>query len=290
VLEDAYRVHTRRWAGEGLRKDETLLIYGEQGIGDILLFARFLPDIARLASCRVHFGVRAELERLIGQTASLASDWGSISVSGAPRPEGLNYVAELPLMSLLSIVDLPVERVEGGYLSIGEQLSRQWAERLGPSERKRVGIVWAGNPHRFDDAIRSIPTAQLAVLLDDELLRRVEFVNLQMDGRREHMALPLPVPHTDPRREIKDFADTAAIMKQLDLVISIDTAAAHLAGALGVPCWVLLSRLADWRWSMNGIEQPWYGRHRSFRVDRNREWTDVLRHVKQELLEWSRTA
>jgi tetratricopeptide (TPR) repeat protein len=289
-LKDGYRVRTRRWSGERLRTDEALLIYCEQGIGDILLFSRFLPDIARLAGCRVHFGVRAELERLIRQTASLVSDWGNISVSGSPRPEELTYVAELPLMSLLSIVDLPVEKSSGGYLLIGDELDRQWAERLRPSQRKRVGIVWAGNPNRFDDAIRSIPTLQLADLQDDELLRRVEFVNLQMDGRREHMASPLPLPHADPRPEITDFADTAAIMKQLDLVISIDTAAAHLAGALGVPCWLLLSRLEDWRWSMNGVDQPWYGSIRSFRVDRNREWTDVLRRVKQELLEWSRTA
>lgn len=147
--------------------------------------------------------------------------------------------------------------------------------------------MWAGNPTRREDGIRSILPEQLAPL---KALKDADFVSLQMDCKPAYRA-PLPIAVIDPTAEIRDFCDTAAIMRNLDLVLSIDTAAAHLAGALGVPCWVLLSKIPDWRWSMGGVEQPWYGTLRSLTLDRQRDWlplmervAEALRHVSPETL------
>ena len=287
VSTDNYRVQSRPWFGERLPDDQILLVYAEQGIGDVILFARWLPKIAELAGCRVNFGVRAPLERLIRQTSENLPGWQNISVFGVPRPEGVACSAELPLMSLLARVDLPIERTMSPYVTTNFELDEEWAARLPRTGRRRVGLVWAGNPARPDDSIRSIPTAQLECLRDEELLQRVEFVNLVMDERPDCKPSAMPFEMTNVRVDIKDFADTAALIKQLDLVVAIDCGVAHLAGAVGTPCWVLLSTMEDWRWRMNGVDQPWYGRHRSLRANRNRDWSDVLSRLKDDLLKWS---
>jgi tetratricopeptide (TPR) repeat protein len=286
---DDYRVRSAPWHGERLADDQVLLVYAEQGMGDVLLFSRWLPAIARLAGCRVHFGVHPPLERLFRQTSETLPEWRNISVSGVSRPPELQYTAELPLLSLLARVDLPIERVLSPYVTTSRDLDKHWAERLPRSARRRVGLMWAGNPHRKDDAIRSIPTAQLEALGDQALLERIEFVNLQMDDRPDCRSSLLPFPLIEIRADIKDFADTAAIIRQLDLVVAIDGGVAHIAGAVGTPCWVLLSRIPNWRWSMNGIEQPWYGQHRSLRATKNRDWTDVLLQLKADLIQWAET-
>jgi hypothetical protein len=193
----------------------------------------------------------------------------------------------VPLLSLVHVCGFPVERNTRPYLDVDFALKRQWAGRLAPRSpgRLRVGLVWAGNPKRREDAIRSILPEQLAPL---RTLKNVDFVSLQMDCKPIYRKSPLPVEAVDPTAEIRDFADTAAIMHNLDLVLSIDTAAAHLAGALGVPCWVLLSKVPDWRWSMGNLEQPWYGALRSFAVDRQRDWPPLMERVAQQLRHESR--
>jgi tetratricopeptide (TPR) repeat protein len=278
-----FRVHTRTWNGD-TRAPGRLLIYPEQGMGDVLLFARYLERLRDIAAHRV-VQAPAPLMRLLRASGQRFA-WGIaewVESQARITPQQTSYDLEIPLLSLKHVLGAGVERSARGYLHPGEDLVREWAAWLGPRVSEstlRVGLVWAGNPTRMDDQVRSIPTAQLASL---GAACAVEFVNLQMDAKPQYRGTPAPLTMRDPTPRIRDFADTAAIMCNLDLVLSIDTAAAHLAGALGVPCWVLLSRMRDWRWEMGDSEQPWYASHRTFRVARQRGWTPLLEEVVARL-------
>lgn len=273
-----YAERTRRWNGSSCNTG-TLLVYAEQGMGDVLLFARYITRLKGLVG-KVVLQVPSVLVRLLRMSADQfdwnIDDW--IEDVERIKSSKTAYDLEIPLLSLMHACHFPVEKIAVPYLTVDEDLRGHWARSLGPRRkgRLRVGLVWAGNPARREDGLRSIWPQHLAPLgkLDD-----VDFVSLQKEARPLYLSSPLPMPVMDFTAGIRDFADTAAIMQNLDLVISIDTAAAHLAGALGVPCWVLLSKIPDWRWRMGSIEQPWYGNHRSFVVERQRDWFPLLEHV-----------
>jgi hypothetical protein len=183
-------------------------------------------------------------------------------------------------MSLMDVLGPTIPSTRAPYLLPSEDREREWSARFGPRRaRLRVALVWAGNPTREDDVLRSVPPAALAPLARVE---SVEYVSLQKEALPKYLS-GIPVALIDPTKDIRDFEDSAAILRQCDLLISIDTAAAHLAGACGVPCWVLLPRALDWRWEMAGVAQPWYTTHRSFRCSRNHDWGPLLEMVAEEL-------
>lgn len=264
-----------------------LLIYAEQGVGDILLFARYISHLQHLSS-EIILQVPPALGRLMRSSASRfgwnITEW--VENSSRVEPAEIMHDCELPLLSSIHVCGFSVEKTTKPYLDVDTDLVRFWARRLGETTaRLRVGLVWAGNPVRQDDNLRSIPPEQLLSL---QTLQNVELVSLQVDARPQYKTLPLRMRMIDPTPEIRDFADTAAIMCNLDLILSIDTAAAHLAGALGIPCWVLLSKMPDWRWDMGGVEQPWYGTHRTFRVEHQRDWLPLFKNVADQLGQESR--
>ena len=268
-----------RWRGERLSPG-TLHITGEQGIGDMLLFARFLPEVIKRCD-RVVLELPTTLVTLFKATA-LRCGWERLEVipKGAPV-HTVGPCRTLHFMSLMDVLGPQLPTISAPYLLPAESLEQHWAARLGQrASRKRVALVWAGNPQREDDVLRSIPPAMLAPLA---AVPSVEFVSLQKDAHAKYTG-DLPVRIRDVTPEVRDFADSAAVLRQCDLLISIDTAAAHLAGACGVPCRVLLPRGRDWRWELAGVDQPWYGStHRSFRVDRSRDWQPVIEEVASEL-------
>jgi Flp pilus assembly protein TadD len=275
---DRYRSRSATWAGDP-KSAGRLLVYAEQGMGDVLLFARYLAPLSRSVG-QIVLHVPPALGRLMRASAARFG-W---NISGWTESEARVDVrcdSEIPLLSLIHACGFPVERNRQAYLDVDDADKERWAHALGPRSpgRMRVGLVWAGNPKRREDNIRSILPEQLAPL---KALKNVDFVSLQMDCNAAYRA-SLPFAAVDPTPGIRDFCDTAAIMRNLDLVLSIDTAAAHLAGALGVPCWVLLSKIPDWRWTMRGIEQPWYGTLRSFAVDRQRDWVPLMERVTDVL-------
>lgn len=277
-----YAERTRRWDGTACG-GKTLLVYAEQGMGDVLMFARYISRLKGLAG-RIALQVPPALTRLLRASAA-RFEWDIatwVEGTGRAEPSEVTYELEIPLLSLMHTCRFPVEKATLPYLAIEEDLRESWARRLGPRQngRPRVGLVWAGNPARREDGLRSIRPEQLAPL---GALNDVDFVSLQLEAKPVYLNSPLPVPVIDLTSGIRDFADTAAIMLNLDLVLSIDTAAAHLAGALGVPCWVLLSKIPDWRWQMGGVEQPWYGNHRSFVVERQRDWLPLVERVATQL-------
>jgi hypothetical protein len=161
-----------------------------------------------------------------------------------------------------------------------ESRLQAWEHRLGPHDRLRVGLVWSGNPKHHNDYNRSIPLRMLARVLDVD----ATFVSLQMDPRPDDKPILLEQSEIiDLTAHFTDFAETAALVSCLDLVITVDTSVAHLAGALGRPTWVLLPYLPDWRWLLDRDDSPWYPSVRLCRQAKTREYEGVLDRVRDEL-------
>ncbi len=260
-----------RWTGESL-EGRTILLMAEQGLGDTIQFARYVPWVAKRGG-RILLGVPRELLGLLGSLQAAVT----LVAFGDPLPP---YDVWCPLMSLPLICGTTLATVPAAipYLAADPAAVARWAARLGGGARGlRVGLVWAGNPAHLSDRLRSIPFAALAPLWRVAGLR---WFSLQVGPR----AADLPEDGIiDLAPELSDFAATAAAIAALDLVIAVDTSVAHLAGALGRPVWLLLARVPDWRWLREGAASPWYPTMRLFRQDDGRDWAPVIRRVAGEL-------
>ncbi|TWA54627.1 tetratricopeptide repeat protein [Azospirillum baldaniorum] len=263
------------WDG-GNPEGMTILLHDEQGLGDGIQFARYAPLLRRR-------GARVIVEcndRLVRLFATLPGVDGVVGRSDSPPPHDAHAaLLSLPHRLGITLASVPAEVP---YLRAEPALAAAWATRMGPRTGLRVGLVWAGNPEFKDDRRRSPGLAALRPLLD---VPGVAVFGLQKGaGRRElETCGPLPASFIDLGAEIADFADTAAIMENLDLVISSCTAPAHLAGALGRPVWTLLPDIADWRWLERGDTSPWYPTMRLFRQAAPGDWTSVVSEVRAAL-------
>jgi Glycosyltransferase family 9 (heptosyltransferase) len=165
-------------------------------------------------------------------------------------------------------------------LPVGDKTAA-WKERLGSTKSPRVGLVWAGNPNHNNDRNRSISLATLLPLLDVE----AQFFSLQKEVRPDDPAVLRDAAEIiDLGSELGSFAETAAVIENLDLLISVDTSVAHLAGALGRPVWILLPYVPDWRWQLMRADSPWYPTARLFRQSETRDWRSVVDQVSAALL------
>lgn len=267
-----------RWDGREM-PGETLLVYGEQGFGDTLQFARFL-DRARARVGRLVLGASAELRPLFeGHPAvdAVFTAWDKATA----------HAAQVPITSLGFCVGGAEVGMAAPYLRVPDS-ARHHAARLLEigrlAERAAgltIGLVWAGRPTHQDDRRRSLALREIAPLMD---LDGVTFVSLQK-GPAEAEALgwagPAPLFMAGPY--LRTFADTAALLERLDLLIAMDTAVVHLAGALGVTTWVMLSHPCDWRWGDGSEQTAWYPSARLFRQTRPGDWTDVVARVRAAL-------
>jgi tetratricopeptide (TPR) repeat protein len=247
------------WDGRPL-DGKRILIHAEQGFGDTIHFARYLaPVIARGGKVIVH--CQGALTRL------LSSIPGIESIVGPGQPVA-DFDLHCPLLSLPHILKTPDPYWPGPYLFAP----------VGKSEGKfKIGLIWSGRSHLPG---RSIPLSMLAPLADP----RVEFYSLQVEeGLQEAESPPSGMKLINAGATVRDFADTAALMNGLDLIISIDTAAAQLAGALGRPVWVLLKFVPDWRWMLDGPSTPWYPTARLFRQTKRDDWSGPVREISAEL-------
>ncbi len=263
------------WKGEPL-EGSRILLHCEQGMGDTLQFVRYVPLVAARGG-KVVLEVQPRLHRLLAQTPGAAEV--------ICRDEALPEVdSQCPLLSLplalgteLSTIPAPVPYVRPDPLE-----AEAWRQRL-PGNSLRIGLAWAGNPLHPHELWRSIRLEQLAPLTKVE---GTTFYSLQMGAPAEQVKqLGTRVHIIDLQGEQKDFADTAAIVANLDLVISIDTSVAHLAGAMGKPVWVILSKSADWRWFLDRADTPWYPMTTLFRQSTLGNWQDVMARVERELRE-----
>jgi Tfp pilus assembly protein PilF len=249
------------WDGGPL--DGPLLIHGETGLGDTLQFVRY----ARLAAQRVP-AVIVESQPALAPLLAGAEGIAQLLSQGEPLPR---FAAHIPLIGLPGAFGTTLQTIpwSGPYLRAGEALRARWGARVGPAPLK-VGLVWAGNPGHWDDRRRSASLAQLAPLAR---VPGAVFYSLQKGKPAEQAASPPQgMRLVDLTAEIRDFADTAALISHLDLVVTVDTAVAHLGGALGARTWVMLTGLAEWRWLLEREDSPWYPTMRLFRQERDGDW------------------
>jgi tetratricopeptide (TPR) repeat protein len=263
------------WLGDEPLEGRTILLHAEQGLGDAIQFARYAPLVAA-GGAKVVLEVPPPLTALFSRIAGASLVIGR----GEKLPE---LDCHCPLLSLPLAFKTRLETIPAAipYLSAPEDRLIEWRRRLPETGMRRIGIAWAGNPAFKGDQTRSIGLACFSPLLS---VAGIEFLGLQRDlrdGDREILRNNSRVKHVGDA--IEDFADTAAIMSSLDLVISSDTSVAHLAGALGRPVWVLLQYAADWRWLLDRSDSPWYPTARLFRQPAIDDWESVIRQVKDEL-------
>ncbi|MBN8875001.1 MAG: glycosyltransferase family protein [Rhodospirillales bacterium] len=260
------------WSGEAL-EGATILLHAEEGLGDSIQFARYVPLVA-VRGGRVVLETYAPLARLFAGLDGV----DRLVVAGDPLPQATWHC---PLQSLPRAFGTRRETIPATvpYLCVPQDAAARWQARLG--EGRTVGLVWAGNPTHGKDAERSIPFAALAPLWTVPGLR---WVSLQV-GARAADAAGSPVRDLSPW--LDDLVETAAAICALDLVIAVDTAVAHLAGALGRPVWLLLPATPDWRWGLEGETSGWYPSVRLFRQPRAdaaaRRWDTVLARVREAL-------
>ncbi len=201
----------------------------------------------------------------------------------APGKIQIGFDIHTPLLSLPLAFATKLETIPSAtpYLRASSKAAADWAKRLGPKRRPRIGLAWSGSPKHKDDRNRSINLGSLLPLFEID----ATLVSVQKDTRGEgEIALKRQMDLLDLFDELEDFSDTAALMSNLDLLISVDTSVAHLAGALGKPVWVLLLPLVpDWRWLLDLDDSPWYPTARLFRQDDRCEWDSVIARVHSAL-------
>ncbi len=265
------------WDGTPLR-GKTILLHAEQGFGDSIQFSRYAPLVANLGG-RVILEAHPELCRLFSTLPGVQQ----IIARGEPLPR---FDAHCPLMSLPLAFGTLLETVPGAvpYLFADPKAVEEWNHKVGPHDnRPRIGLCWAGSPTHHDDRNRSISLRQLSALAAPHVTFHALQKNVPTDAFSN---LPQAFAVVDHRSELGDFADTAALIANLDLVITVDTSVAHLAGALGKPTWVLLPTNPDWRWLTDRPDSPWYPTMRLFRQQSPGDWETVLRRVKAALDEF----
>lgn len=268
-------IDSPQWTGEEDIKGKTLLLHAEQGLGDAIQFCRYVPMVQALGA-KVVLQVQAPLIPLFKTLTS--------KPELVPMKEKAPHDYHCMLMSLPGRLDTMLDSVPADipYLFADAAKVSAWSEQLGDAKAKRVGVVWAGNPNHKNDHNRSVPFETFRELFKG--VEGIQFHCLQKDIsasetqllRQHHVAV-----HAD---NLKDFTDTSALLMHLDVVITVDTAVAHLAGALGRRVWILIPFAPDFRWLVARSDSPWYPTARLFRQSKAGDWASVIEDVKNALI------
>jgi tetratricopeptide (TPR) repeat protein len=270
-----------QWNGMKL-PDDAILLIGDQGYGDSLQFARFIPHVAERCG-RVLLGCAPDLAGLLAPIQGVHACytvWKSIPA----------HAVYCRLSSVPALLDIGLGQLPGPmpYIVPDPEAVAAWGERLderlGRKPRPRVGFVWAGRPAHPNDRRRSLRLAQMAPITG---LGGVSLVSLQKVVPRRDAAAFAALDVLDVAAELKDYAATAALIANLDLVVTIDSSVAHLAGAMGRPVWVLVPRPSDWRWMLERTDSPWYPSMRLFRQPTPGDWTACVAAAAQALGEFA---
>jgi tetratricopeptide (TPR) repeat protein len=267
-----------QWTGRQELRDKTVLLYAEQGLGDTIQFCRYAA-LVRSRGAKVLLQVHDPLKELLAQLPGVER----VAALGEPLPAFDYHCA---LLSLPRAFGTRLESIPADipYLAAPEAHVQRWRTRLGARTRPRIGIAWSGSMTLLNDRNRTIALARLAPL------RAVDatLVSLQKEVRDSDLAaLESGAPILHFGAELADFRDTAALVSEMDLVISVDTAAAHLAGAMGKPVWLLLPFSPDWRWLLDRDTSPWYPGLRILRQPRVGDWDAVIERAAGELREFA---
>ena len=263
-----------RWFGDQDISGKTILLYADEGLGDSIQFVRYVPMVAARGA-RVVLAVEPALRTLLASLRGVAE---CVAKSDAlPAFDVHCPISSLPLVFNTTLETIPAA---SSYLPqpAADRL-RRWEDRLGPHETLRVGLVWSGNPRHINDRDRSIRLREMLPLLEIG----ATFLSLQKDPRPDDKVTLAGTRIIDWTVELTDFAETAALISCLDLVISVDTSVAHLAAAQGCPTWILLPYTPDYRWLLDRDDSPWYPSARLFRQDESRVWDSVIARVNAAL-------
>jgi tetratricopeptide (TPR) repeat protein len=269
------------WLGADAIDGKTILLHSEQGFGDTIQFCRYAPLVAARGA-----NVILEVDDPLRELVTTLPGAVRVISRGNPLP-GFDF--QCPLLSLPLAFGTRQETIPSvtPYLRPAVQASKNWEARLGPTSRSRIGLVWSGNPTHKKDQERSISLRSLVPLLGIS----ATFVSLQKDIRIDDVTVLQEqnnlLQFSD---EMATFSDTAALISNLDLVISVDTSIAHLAGALAKPVWVLLPFIPDWRWLLDRDDSPWYPTARLFRQDGTRSWENVITRIHAALQDFIQPA
>ena len=260
------------WTGAQPVEGRTVFLHAEQGLGDTLQFIRYAPLLAERGA-RVALSVQAPLVRLLKQLEP------KVTVLGPhERPAEFDYHA--PLLSLPGAFGTRLESIPASPRLVADPARvRDWSGRLGRRTKPRIGLAWRGGAGHVQDRSRSIGLARIEPLLDAE----AEWVSLQKEVPEAERGRVAALPVRDFAPGLTDFADTAALVDRLDLMISVDTAVAHLAAAMGKPVWILLEFNPDWRWLIGRDDSPWHPSARLFRQPAPGDWNAVLDTVRRAL-------
>lgn len=264
-----------RWRGEDL-KGKTILVQGEQGHGDNIQFCRFLFNL-----------------HVMGATIKLKVTDGLIPMlQGSPIIQEVQSYADdpgefdywIPIMSLPGVLGITLENLPKpvNYLNADAYKQQEWLQRMGPKKRMRVGFAWSGRRDAWLNEHKGMPFEEMLALIKAN--PNYEWVNLQIDATPEEEAALEASGVSRYPGTIYSFADTAALIMAMDVVVSVDTAVAHLAGALGRPTWLMLNWFGScWRWGVNRDDCPWYSTARLFRQPKQDDWASVTKKISQYL-------
>ena len=266
------------WQGEPLA-GKTLLVYAEQGLGDTLQFIRY-AQLVKAQGPQVIFECQPALQNILASCPGI----DQLVPQGKELPP---FDYHVPLLSLPGLLKTDAKNIPGSvpYLFAKPDLVDYWSTQIGPIRDLKVGLSWQGNPRFRADKWRSVPLKFWEPILQ---IPGVRFFSVQKnDGREQLVEYQNRYPLVDWSNRLDEehgpFMDTAAVLKNLDLLISSDTAVPHLAGALGVPTWILIPYAPDWRWQLGCDENPWYPTFRLFRQTALLDWGDVCRRIADEL-------
>jgi len=267
-----------QWQGAPLGEG-TLLVHAEQGFGDCIQFARYLPMAAERVQ-RLVVECPAPLAGLMSRIDGV----DDVIAAGGPLP---CYQSQIPMMSLPGVFDTNLDNMPAGvpYLSIAEATASKWSMRTGRCDGLKVGVVWKGSHNHQRNKWRSPGLKAMRSLIG---VPGVSLVSLQKDDE----TIDLKAAHAFDQmirlgQEFRNFTDTAAAIQNLDLVIAPDTAVAHLAGALGRPVWLMLPHVSEWRWMTERNDSPWYPSMRIFRQTSRGDWKDVIEAMREDLANWA---
>lgn len=283
----------KRWKGQKL-SGKRLLVLCEQGFGDAIQFVRFIKFLKK-EGAKIILHVRKPLKDLF----ETLPDVHAVTVSD-PKVPPADYDYHYTLLSLASHYEVNLRKVKtkAPYLSPPERYIEKWKQHIVPSKRKKIGIVWKGESKYATNHKRSCGFDYFKPLID---LKQFDFYSLQKDEMTQYQLEQIDDSNYAMKRHTKllsdakgtrvhdlnpalnNFADTAAAMMHLDLIITIDTAVAHLGGALGIPTWILLPYSPDWRWLLDRDDSPWYPSVKLFRQTREGDWLDVFKRVHAAL-------
>jgi tetratricopeptide (TPR) repeat protein len=263
------------WLGEYPLHRKTILLTAEQGLGDMIQFARYVPALAATGA-KVMLEVPSELMAVLGRIAGVSG----VVARGEALPD---FDVHCPLGSLPLALGTEAAAIPAAipYVTADEARIAKWRSRLPQGNAPRVALAWSGRAAHPNDRNRSIALASLAPLFG---LKGIDFLSVQREVRREDAQMLAGLSGlTHLGEELDDFDDTAAVLALADLLISVDTSVAHLAGAMGRPTWILLPFCPDWRWMLQREDGPWYPTARLYRQTAAGDWESVVARLRDEL-------